>query len=155
MRVVFYPFLLEPFVMSPTNSQYSRLKWQQRIETQKDSGLSVSQFCQQHGCSASSFYQWRRKLGSPSPKPATEISVPAARGVGAFQQLIAKRPSGRCPRSILSFPVALSHGYRQISSKPSKSFSDSHSRQPFERLLITCYRSAPKSAYSSIATIPT
>jgi putative transposase len=104
MRVVFYPFLLEPFVMSPTNSQYSRLKWQQRIETQKDSGLSVSQFCQQHGCSASSFYQWRRKLGSPSPKPATEISVPAARGVGAFQQLIAKRPSGPVPSIDLVLP---------------------------------------------------
>jgi putative transposase len=104
MRVVFYPFLLEPFVMSPTNSQYSRLKWQQRIETQKDSGLSVSQFCQQHGCSASSFYQWRRKLGSPSPKPATEISVPAARGVGAFPQLIAKRPSGPVPSIDLVLP---------------------------------------------------
>jgi transposase-like protein len=104
MRVVFYPILLEPFVMSPTNSQYSRLKWQQRIETQKDSGLSVSQFCQQHGCSASSFYQWRGKLGSPSPKPATEISVPAARGVGAFQQLIAKRPSGPVPSIDLVLP---------------------------------------------------
>ena len=104
MRVVLYPFLLEPFVMSPTNSQYSRLKWQQRIETQKDSGLSVSQFCQQHGCSASSFYQWRRKLGSPSPKPATEISVPAALGLGAFQQLIPKRPSGLVPSIDLVLP---------------------------------------------------
>ena len=102
--MVFYPFLLEPFVMSPTNSQYSRLKWQQRIETQKDSGLSVSQFCQQHGCSASSFYQWRRKLGSPSPKPATEISVPAALGLGAFQQLIPKRPSGLVPSIDLVLP---------------------------------------------------
>jgi transposase-like protein len=104
MRVVFYPFLLEPFVMSPTNSQDSRLKWQQRIETQKDSGLSVSQFCQQHGCSASSFYQWRRKLGSPSPKPATEISVPPALGVGALQQLIPKRPSGPVPSIDLVLP---------------------------------------------------
>ena len=104
MRVVFYPFLLEPFVMSSINSQDSRLKWQQRIETQKDSGLSVSQFCQQHGCSASSFYQWRRKLGAPSPKPATEISVPATRGVGAFQQLIAKRPSGPVPSIDLVLP---------------------------------------------------
>lgn len=104
MRVVFYPFLLEPFVMSSINSQDSRLKWQQRIETQKDSGLSVSQFCQQHGCSASSFYQWRRKLGSPSLKPATEISVPAALGVGAFQQLIPKRPSGPVPSIDLVLP---------------------------------------------------
>ena len=104
MRVVFYPFLQEPFVMSSIKSQDSRLKWQQRIETQKDSGLSVSQFCQQHGCSASSFYQWRRKLGSHSPKPATEISVPVTRGVGAFQQLIAKRPSGPVPSIDLVLP---------------------------------------------------
>ena len=90
--------------MSSINSQDSRLKWQQRIETQKDSGLSVSQFCQQHGCSASSFYQWRRKLGSTSPKPATEISVPGALGVGAFQQLIAKRPSGPVPSIDLVLP---------------------------------------------------
>jgi hypothetical protein len=153
--VVFHPILLESFVMSPTVSQGSRLMWQQLIDAQKASKLSVSQFCKQHGCSASSFYQWRRKLSSPSPKPSTEISVPAALGMGAFQQLIPKRPSGRSLRSILSFPVALSHGYRQTSSKPSKSFSDSLSRQPIERSPITCYRSAPKSAYSSVATIPT
>jgi hypothetical protein len=104
MRVVFYPILLESFVMSPTISQDSRLKWQQRIDAQKASGLSVSQFCQQHGCSASSFYQWRRKLGSPSPKLGTEISVPGAVGVGAFQQLIAKRPSGPVPSIDLVLP---------------------------------------------------
>jgi hypothetical protein len=83
--------------MSPTVSQDSRLMWQQRIDAQKASELSVSQFCRQHGCSASSFYQWRRKLGSPSPKQATEISVPAALGMGACQQLIPKRPSGPVP----------------------------------------------------------
>jgi putative transposase len=104
MRVVFYPILLESFVMSPTISQDSRLKWQQRIDAQIASGLSVSRFCQQHGCSVSSFYQWRRKLGSPRPKPATEISVPATCGVGAFQQLIAKRPSGPVPSIDLVLP---------------------------------------------------
>ena len=90
--------------MSPTVSQDSRLVWQQRIDAQKASGLSVPQFCQQHGCSASSFYQWRRKLGSPSPKLGTEISVPGAVGVGAFQQLIAKRPSGPVPSIDLVLP---------------------------------------------------
>jgi hypothetical protein len=35
MRVVSYPILLESFVMSPTISQDSRLKWQQRIHAQK------------------------------------------------------------------------------------------------------------------------
>ncbi len=90
--------------MSPTVSQDSRLVWQQRIDAQKASELSVSQFCKQHGCSASNFYQWRRKLGSPSVKPATEISVPAALGVGAFQQLIPKRPSGPVPSIDLVLP---------------------------------------------------
>jgi putative transposase len=104
MRVVFYSILLESFVMNPIVSQDSRFMWQQRIDSQKASELSVSQFCKQHSCSASSFYQWQRKLGSPSPKSATEISVSAALGVGAFQQLIPKRPSGPVPSIDLVLP---------------------------------------------------
>jgi hypothetical protein len=87
--------------MSSTNSKKTGLTWQDRIKARNDSGLSVSQFCQQKGCSVSSFYQWRRNFGSRIPKAVTELAAPAAVGVSAFQQLIPKLPSG--PASSIDF----------------------------------------------------
>ena len=37
-------------------------KWRERIAEQERSGLSVQQFCKEHGVSTWSFYTWRKRL---------------------------------------------------------------------------------------------
>lgn len=48
------------------------LDWQQRIESQKASGLSVDAYCDQAGVSRSSFYRWIERLKSGMPELKTE-----------------------------------------------------------------------------------
>lgn len=38
------------------------LAWQDRLEGQRDSGLSVEEFCQQEGVPRSTFYRWANQL---------------------------------------------------------------------------------------------
>ncbi len=41
--------------------------WQERIAAQERSGLSVQQFCKEHGLSHPSFYYWRKRLRQQEP----------------------------------------------------------------------------------------
>jgi transposase-like protein len=43
------------------------LDWQQRLESQKASGLSVEVYCLQEGVARSSFYRWQRQLKKGIP----------------------------------------------------------------------------------------
>jgi hypothetical protein len=45
-------------------------KWRDLIERQRASGLSVAVFCRRDGVAASSFFAWKRKLGSTPAAPA-------------------------------------------------------------------------------------
>lgn len=38
------------------------LEWQQKLSTQKESGVSVQEFCRQEGCSRAWFYKWVHRL---------------------------------------------------------------------------------------------
>lgn len=40
-------------------------QWRERITEQQRSGVSIQQFCKEHGLAAHSFYFWRRKLRRP------------------------------------------------------------------------------------------
>jgi transposase-like protein len=42
-------------------------QWRERIAEQQSSGLSVSQFCNERGLSAWSFYKWRKQLREAGP----------------------------------------------------------------------------------------
>jgi len=44
--------------------------WKKRLAEFERSGMSVAQYCQSMGCSAVSFYQWRRKLRQPAGQSA-------------------------------------------------------------------------------------
>jgi hypothetical protein len=48
------------------------LDWQQRLESQKASGLSVAVFCLQEGVSLSSFYRWQQQLNNGVPAALLE-----------------------------------------------------------------------------------
>jgi len=58
------------------------LDWQQHVEGQKTSGLSVDEFCAREGLTRSSFYRWMRRLRDGIPdsvaaeeKPPVEAEV--------------------------------------------------------------------------------
>jgi hypothetical protein len=48
------------------------LDWQQRLESQKASGLSVDVYCLQEGVTRSSFYRWYQRLKSGIPESMIE-----------------------------------------------------------------------------------
>jgi hypothetical protein len=48
------------------------LDWQQRLESQKASGLSVDVYCLQEGVARSSFYRWQRQLKDGVPAALLE-----------------------------------------------------------------------------------
>ncbi len=54
-------------------------QWRQRIERQRDSGLSVAEFCRRENVSSHGFYVWRRKLRQATPK-RRELPAIARRG---------------------------------------------------------------------------
>jgi transposase len=59
-----------------------REAWGQLVAKQQQSGLSVRAFCQRHGTSEHSFYQWRKRLAERLPMKfalvETSQSAPAA-----------------------------------------------------------------------------
>jgi transposase-like protein len=45
------------------------LEWQQRLESFRESGLSVEVFCLQQGVSKSTFFRWAKQLREGIPEP--------------------------------------------------------------------------------------
>lgn len=66
-------------------------QWQQRIERQRASGLSVAEFCRQEHLSPHGFYVWKRKLRTPT-------SARHGSGEAATARRLRKRPSVGMPR---------------------------------------------------------
>ena len=48
------------------------LEWQQRLESQKESGLSIELFCLREGVSRSTFHRWARQLRDGIPESLKE-----------------------------------------------------------------------------------
>ena len=44
------------------NEQNKLAQWAQAVAQCRDSGLSVRQWCQEHGVNVSSYYKWQRKV---------------------------------------------------------------------------------------------
>lgn len=61
----------------PKDPNLERL-WQQRLQRQSNSGLSISAFCAQEGVSSTSFQTWKRRLAARSlpPLPQPPLFVP-------------------------------------------------------------------------------
>ena len=47
----------------PYTAKRSQAQWQQILQDQQSSGLTISDYCKRSEISLSSFYQWRSKLG--------------------------------------------------------------------------------------------
>ena len=50
---------------SPANPKAD--EWAERIAAQQRSGISVKQFCKEHGLTEYSFYSWRKRLQERGP----------------------------------------------------------------------------------------
>ena len=61
----------------PKDPNLERL-WQQRLQRQSTSGLSISAFCAQEGVSSTSFQTWKRRLAARPlpPRPQPPLFVP-------------------------------------------------------------------------------
>ena len=44
------------------NEQHKLAQWVQIVSQCRDSGLSIRQWCQEHGVNISSYYKWQRKV---------------------------------------------------------------------------------------------
>jgi transposase-like protein len=71
-------------------SEYRR----QRVAEHEGSGLSVPQFCQQHGLTGQSFYVWRKRLRRQEPMRFALVETPAARQAAAEPALELALASG-------------------------------------------------------------
>ena len=49
----------------------SQQQWQEHINVQQSSGLSITAYCQQHRLTTSNFYNWRSKLKAVNEIPGT------------------------------------------------------------------------------------
>lgn len=53
------------------------MMWQQRVEAQQASGLSITAWCQHEGIAEANFYYWRKRLSKLASAPLAElIAVP-------------------------------------------------------------------------------
>ena len=48
--------------MRKPRTQRTAADWQQLFELQQTSGMTITQFCEQHQLTVSNFYHWRKKL---------------------------------------------------------------------------------------------
>lgn len=54
-----------------------RKQWRQRLKMQRESGLSITQFCREENLSPHTFHAWRRKLRQAvsRPQPTTKMAT--------------------------------------------------------------------------------
>ncbi|HCE1977262.1 TPA: hypothetical protein NGS68_000528 [Vibrio parahaemolyticus] len=55
--------------------------WQERLQHQKDSDLTIAAWCEQHQIAQSQFYYWQKKLTASSCEPGSvmvPISMPSS-----------------------------------------------------------------------------
>jgi transposase len=65
-----------------------RLEWSERLERFARSEVTAAAFCQAEGVSLPSFYQWRRKLATPSVCEPAQERRSAGQAPRTFVQLI-------------------------------------------------------------------
>ncbi|RIZ54466.1 IS66 family insertion sequence element accessory protein TnpA [Vibrio sp. PID23_8] len=47
--------------------------WQERFQQQKDSGITINEWCEQHQLSVQTFYYWQKKLTAPKEQVKSVI----------------------------------------------------------------------------------
>jgi hypothetical protein len=90
-------------------------QWQQRIKRQRESGLSIAEYCRRENISAHGFYVWRRNLRQAASKrhePRADANLQRSRRRGAVVTSRRRLRNVRvgptvppCPTNFLQLPV--------------------------------------------------
>lgn len=66
--------------------------WQERLQQQKNSGCTISNWCEQHKLSVQTFYYWQKKFATPK-KQNKSIIVPLAT-IAPQSPIVVETPAG-------------------------------------------------------------
>ena len=81
----------------------SAVAWGEVLQRFELSGMTVTEFCAAEGCSAASFYQWKRRLRQQAPVAFTELMVVPSASASHHSVIEIELPS--CVRVKLQGPV--------------------------------------------------
>lgn len=77
-----------------SRSRLAQQRWAERIAEQQRSGLSISEYCRQHGIQSTYFFGWRKRLREPPAAQFVEIRcAPTVAQAGAASAAIELRLS--------------------------------------------------------------
>jgi transposase-like protein len=77
-------------------------QWRQRVKRQRESGLSIAEFCRREKVSPHSFHAWKRKLRQPGPARPASRSAAGAKRSGNRRGIV---PPRRKPRHAVAGPA--------------------------------------------------
>jgi transposase-like protein len=77
-------------------------QWRQRVKRQRESGLSIAEFCRRERVSPHSFHAWKRKLREVGAVRRMSTSAAAAKRSGNRQAIVTPR---RKPRHTIANPL--------------------------------------------------
>lgn len=69
-------------------------RWSRLIQLHEKSDLTIARFCDQHGVSTASFYQWRRKIRSAPDRPGEFLAVEIGGQRPTVQEVRVRFPCG-------------------------------------------------------------
>jgi hypothetical protein len=93
--------------------------WEQILERQRVSGLSIQRFCQREGIAVSGFYRWRSQLGL-QPQRLDRVARPRQAGTaGDFLDLGALLQSSTCEPAASAASAASAAGATGATGAPS------------------------------------
>lgn len=87
-------------------------QWRQRVEWQRESGLSIAAFCRREGVSPASFHTWKRKLRTSAPARWSRKAAAMQRSQEQ-RGTVTERP-GRQPSPIRSLTATHSANFLQL-----------------------------------------
>ena len=87
---------------SQVGKHFSAEQWAAWVGEQRESGLSVAEFCDWIGVSPNSFYRWRQKLATKGKPPARR--EPEARRLSSMKRSMSSGPE-LVPLTVLTSPV--------------------------------------------------
>jgi hypothetical protein len=74
-------------------------QWRERMERQRESGLSIAEFCRKEGVSAVAFHTWKRKLRGQAVVRSPTGEAGPGRGAAKLSEATSPRRRPRAPRA--------------------------------------------------------
>ncbi len=98
--------------MSVVASEERKLKWKERIDKQRQSGLSVDKWCAQNQLNPATFYYWKDKLFPKQLQKSNFSELPIQRSVAISLQVpgLHVRIGSDCPLQLRKSLFALFEG---------------------------------------------